>query len=294
MELKYIVKDEVNIRQVLKERFGISDNLLTKLKKSQKIFLNDCNNIYLDMNVNSEDLIIVNLDFEEDNSNIIPTKMDLDILYEDEGLLVINKPPHLPVHPSLNHYENSLSNAVKYYYDLINLKRKIRPINRLDKDTSGIVMFAKNEYIQYRLKSYSKEYIAIVCGRVLDNGIIDKSIARKSNSIIERCIDENGEKAITEYRVIKNFQIETKEYTLLKCILHTGRTHQIRVHLKSIGYPILGDTLYGTPSNLIDRQALHAYKVNFVHPISRENLEIIAPVPKDMNKLLNFMYQKLQ
>ena len=279
MDLNYTVHNEINIRQVLREHFGISNRLLLKLKKNKKIYINNSNNIYLDMAVKENDLIKINLDFEEDNSNIVPTKMDLKILYEDECLLIIDKPPHMPVHPSLNHYENSLSNGVKYYFDSINLHRLIRPINRLDKDTSGIVMFAKNEYIQSRLTNYIKEYIAIVVGRLEGNGIIDKPIKRKADSIIERCVDENGEKAITEYEVLKNFNINGEDLTEVKCILRTGRTHQIRVHMAYINHPILGDTLYGKGSNLINRQALHAYKVKFIHPITKKEIEVISPIP---------------
>lgn len=287
MELNYIVKDEVNIRQVLREKFGISERLLTKLKKSKKIFLNDSNKIYMDMYVKSNDKISVNLDFDEDNSNIIPVKMDLKILYEDESIIIVDKPANMPVHPSLNHYEDSLSNGIKYYFNALGLKRKIRPINRLDKNTSGIVIFAKNEYIQDRLNKYHKEYLAIVVGKLLGSGIIDKPIARKEDSIIERCIDSNGEKSITGYEVIQNFKVNNTNLSLLKCILHTGRTHQIRVHMKSIGHPILGDTLYGNYSELINRQALHAYKICFIHPITKKEIEITSSIPNDMLKIIN-------
>ena len=287
MELNYIVKDEVNIRQVLREKFGISERLLTKLKKSKKIFLNDSNKIYMDMYVKPNDKISVNLDFDEDNSNIIPVKMDLKILYEDESIIIVDKPANMPVHPSLNHYEDSLSNGIKYYFNILELKRKIRPINRLDKNTSGIVIFAKNEYIQDRLNKYHKEYLAIVVGKLLGSGIIDKPIARKEDSIIERCIDSNGEKSITEYEVIQNFKVNNTNLSLLKCILHTGRTHQIRVHMKSIGHPILGDTLYGNYSELINRQALHAYKISFIHPITKKEIEITSSIPNDMLKIIN-------
>lgn len=289
MELKCTVQNEQNLKQILKERFGISDNLLTKLKKNQKIYLNNKSNIYLDIPIKPKDEVRISLDFEEDNTNIIPTKIPLNILYEDEGLIILNKPPYLPVHPSLNHYENSLSNGVKYYYDSINLKRKIRPINRLDKDTSGIVVFAKNEYIQYRLQNYSKEYIVVVTGELTGKGVINKPIARKSSSIIERCIDVNGDNAVTEYEVIKSFEIENQKLSLVKCVLHTGRTHQIRVHMNHIGHPILGDTLYGEESHLINRQALHAYKINFIHPLTRKNIKIVANIPNDIVSLLNFM-----
>ena len=229
----------------------------------------------------------MDFDFDEDNSNIVPVKMNLNIIYEDDSLIVLDKPFNMPVHPSLNHYEDSLSNGLKYYYDSINLHRKIRPINRLDKDTSGIVIFAKNEYAQDRIRITNKIYLTILEGKLEGSGIIDKPIARKADSIIERCISDNGEKAITEYSVIKNFKIGNEEFSLVKCILHTGRTHQIRVHMASINHPILGDTLYGKSSSLIGRQALHAYKLTFVHPIIKKEIEVTSSIPSDMNNIIN-------
>lgn len=287
MKLKYIVDKEINIRQVLREKFGVSERLLTKLKKNRKIYLNGKNDIFLDIPVKTSDIVEVDFDFDEDNSNIVPVKMNLNIIYEDDSLIVLDKPFNMPVHPSLNHYEDSLSNGLKYYYDSVNLHRKIRPINRLDKDTSGIVIFAKNEYAQDRIRITNKIYLTILEGKLEGSGIIDKPIARKADSIIERCINDNGEKAITEYSVIKNFNIGNEEFSLIKCILHTGRTHQIRVHMASINHPILGDTLYGKSSTLIDRQALHAYKLTFVHPITKKEIEVTASIPYDMNNIIN-------
>ena len=153
MELEYFVKDTNNykdINQVLKNEFNISARLLSKLIKNKKILLNDS---FVDTRtkIKTNDVIKILFDYDEDNSNIIPKKMNLDIIYEDNFLLAINKPAGITVHPSILHYENSLSNGIKFYFDQINLKKKIRPINRLDKDTSGIVIFAKNEYIQEQL-----------------------------------------------------------------------------------------------------------------------------------------------
>lgn len=287
MKLKYIVDKEINIRQVLREKFGVSERLLTKLKKNRKIYLNGKNDIFLDIPVKTSDIVEVDFDFDEDNSNIVPVKMNLNIIYEDDSLIVLDKPFNMPVHPSLNHYEDSLSNGLKYYYDSVNLHRKIRPINRLDKDTSGIVIFAKNEYAQDRIRITNKIYLTILEGKLEGSGIIDKPIARKADSIIERCISDNGEKAITEYSVIKNFKIGNEEFSLVKCILHTGRTHQIRVHMASINHPILGDTLYGKSSSLIGRQALHAYKLTFVHPIIKKEIEVTSSIPSDMNNIIN-------
>ena len=273
MVLEYIVNDEKNIREVLFNYFQFSNRFCLYLKINNRIYLNNSNiKIYLDKPVNVGDKVSIDLDFEEESSNIIPKNMTLDILYEDDYMVAINKPPHMPVHPSMEHFEDSLSNGIKFYFDTISLKKKIRPINRLDKDTSGIVLFAKVPFIQYSIKNFNKEYIAIVNGKVDVDGIIDKPIDRKENSIIERCISANGKKAITEYKVLKVFSIDDNDYSLLRCILHTGRTHQIRVHFSSIGHPILGDTLYGVESNLINRQALHASKITFFHPIKKSQL----------------------
>ena len=215
---------------------------------------------------------------------------DGDILYEDESLLILNKPAGIPVHPSMEHYTDSLSNGVKYYFEQISLKRKIRPVNRLDRNTSGIVIFAKNQYIQeclikqMKTDEFKKEYLALVNGSLSKKEqIILAPISRNENSIIERCVAANGSKAITIVELLKNFD----NYSLIKCILKTGRTHQIRVHMQFIKHPILGDTLYGVPSDLINRQALHAYKICFSHPITKEKINIIAELPEDIKKLIN-------
>lgn len=290
MKLKYIVKNNNynNINQIIKNEFELSSRLLLKLIKSKKVLLNglptDTRNT-----IQIGDTITVLLDLEEDNSNIMPNKMDLNIIYEDDGLLIINKPSGIPVHPSILHYEDSLSNGVKYYFDQIGLKKKIRPVNRLDKDTSGLVIFAKNEYVQECLikqmqnNSFKKEYLCIVSGKLKNKiGIIDAPISRKQNSIIERCVNLNGQKSVTHYKVIKEFD----DYSLVNCILETGRTHQIRVHFAYIGHPLLGDALYGTKSILINRQALHCYKLTFINPVTKKEIEIKADYPNDFSELI--------
>ena len=176
MNLSYIVIDNKynTVKNVLLSHFYISNRLLTKLKSENAIFLNSIP-VFVNVKLNIGDTINVSLDYKEDNSNIVPTKMDLNIIYEDDSLLIINKPAGIPVHPSALHYEDSLSNGIRYYFDSINLKKKIRPVNRIDKDTSGIVIFAKNEYIQEELskqmksKQFVKEYIAVVEGLFDDN-----------------------------------------------------------------------------------------------------------------------------
>ena len=291
MILKYIVEENnkyKTIRDVLKNEFKISSRLLTKLRINKKVLLNGFYT-YFDKELNFNDIVEVCLDYDEDNSNIVANNIPLDIIYEDEAFIIINKSAGIAIHPSCLHYDTSLSNGVKYYFDKIGLNKKIRPVNRLDKDTSGLVIFAKNEYIQeclvrqMNLDLFYKEYIAIVNGILeQENGIINAPIARKENSIIERCISAEGETAVTHYEVLENFD----NLSLVKCILKTGRTHQIRVHFSFLGHPIIGDTLYGEKSTMISRQALHAYKVKFIHPITKNEIEFCAPLPDDFKEVL--------
>ena len=289
MKLAYVnLTKYSNVKEVLKAEFSMSDRLLLKLKKSDKIYLNG-NITSVNHPVFENDLIECYLDYEEDNSNIVPTGMALNIIYEDEAYIVVNKPAGIPVHPSMDHYTDSLSNGIAFYFNQIGLKKKIRPVNRLDKDTSGIVIFAKNEYIQECLvrqmksKAFVKRYISVVSGH-LDNleGTINAPIARKDGSIIERCVNEAGDVAITHYKVIKR----QPDFDIVECILETGRTHQIRVHFAYLGHCLLGDSLYGTASNLTNRQALHAYEVEFIHPLSKQKVKYIADIPKDLYKLM--------
>lgn len=290
MELEFKVQNNqfFNVKEIIKSHFQISDRLLIKLKKDKRIFLND-KPVYVTEKVKAGDVLKLNMNFIEASDNIVPTAIDLDIIFEDEYLLIINKPADMPVHPSCNHYENSLSNGLKYYFNEIGLNKKIRPVNRLDKDTSGLVIFAKHEYIQEMLvrqmkdNTFKKEYIAILEGNLEEtSGTINVPIARKSGSIMERIVSTDGETAISHFELIQNFD----NYCEVKYNLETGRTHQLRVHSKYIGHPILGDTLYGSASPLISRQALHAFKVIFIHPISKELLAFEAILPQDISNLI--------
>jgi 23S rRNA pseudouridine1911/1915/1917 synthase len=292
MELNYIVdKDNLNIklRDVL-SYFHISHRLLITLKNENAILVNG-ETTYIDKYLKLNDKININFDYEEDNSNIVPTKIDLDIVYEDDWIIIINKPSNLTVHPTMMHYDDSLSNGIRYYFDQIGLKKKIRPVNRIDKDTSGLVVFAKCEYIQEELKNqmandiFKKEYTTIVEG-ILDNkkGIIDAPISRKEGSIIERCVDDKGAPSITEYEILS--ENKEKNYSLIKCDLKTGRTHQIRVHFSYIGHPLIGDDLYGGKLDLMNRQALHCSKITFIHPITKKQMEITSELAEDMKRLL--------
>ena len=284
MEIKYEIKNNTQtINSILQNELKISSRLLYKLIKLNKIELNHkpCDTRKTG---NLGDTITVNFDYEEDNSNIVPTKMDLNIIFEDDWILVVNKPAGIAIHPSVLHYSDSLCNGIRFYFDKIGLKKKIRPVNRLDLNTSGLVVFAKCEYIQECLinqmkkNQFKKEYLA-VCDGIFDekSGTINLPIARKENSIIERCISENGQTAITHYEILKEFD----NYSLVKCSLETGRTHQIRVHMSAIGHPLLGDSLYGSISDLINRQALHCFNLQFIHPVYNNDLNFWGDLPND-------------
>ena len=290
MEINYEIKNSTQtINSILQNELKISSRLLYKLIKLNKIELNrkPCDTRKTGT---LGDTITVSFDYEEDNSNIVPTKMDLNIVFEDDWLLVVNKPAGIAIHPSVLHYSDSLCNGIRFYFDKIGLKKKIRPVNRLDLNTSGLVVFAKCEYIQECLinqmknNQFKKEYLA-VCDGIFNekSGTINLPIARKENSIIERCISENGQTAITHYEVLK----ELDNYSLVKCSLETGRTHQIRVHMSAISHPLLGDSLYGSISDLINRQALHCYNLQFIHPVYNNDLNFFGDLPNDF-KIFDF------
>ena len=287
--LNYEVKSSKysTVRDILRNEFLISNRLLIKLKKENRIFVNNKNQ-YVDYKVSIGDVVTVDIDFEEESDNIVPNKdIRIKVIYEDPYLIILNKDPFIPIHPSHNHYTDSLSNGLKAYYIKNDIKRKIRPVTRLDKDTSGLVVFAKSDYIQKCLinqmknSTFKKKYIAILDGKLdKESGIIEANISRKNNSIIEREISTTGDYAKSEYKLIK-YDL-SNDISYVEFTLHTGRTHQIRVHSKYLGHPIIGDTLYGEKSTLISRQALHAYNISFIHPITHKQLEFKIDLPNDM------------
>lgn len=237
--LKYTVNDDdagKRVSTILRDKLNVSARLLIKLKNNNCILVNK-KTVYTSYEVQTGDCVEALIDFKE-TDEILMQKMDLDILYEDEYILAVNKPAGMVVHPSSYHPDNTLANGVKYY---LNNDKKIRPINRLDRDTSGIVLFAKNEYVQEAFLSVKpyKEYIAIINGNITPEAeTIDAPIARKEGSIMERIVSEGGQRAITHYETVAKFD----DYSMLKINIETGRTHQIRVHLAYKGNPILGDT----------------------------------------------------
>ena len=221
---------------------------------------------------------------------IPPSPFPLDILYEDEDILVVNKPAGMPIHPSINNYYNSLANACAYYYQQQNKPFIFRCTNRLDRDTSGVTVIAKHMVSSNILSSYAykhlidREYLAIVRGNVIpSSGTIDAPLSRKSGSVIERIVDfEHGERAVTHYQVVE----EKNGHSLVSLHLETGRTHQIRIHMKYLGFPLIGDYLYNPDMESIHRQALHSHTLRFAHPITEEQMEFTAPLPEDMKRIL--------
>ncbi|MBU2703468.1 23S rRNA pseudouridine1911/1915/1917 synthase [Sporomusaceae bacterium BoRhaA] len=221
-------------------------------------------------------------------NHIEPAYEPLDIAYEDDTLLIINKAPGLLVHPTSNQQELTLANYIMGHYARRNEFHNFHPVHRLDRNTSGLILIAKVPYIQQQLSEKSisgitRNYLALVHGKLLNQGFIHAPIGRKPGSIIERIVTNEGQEALTEYTTLESFE----NATLIQVKLLTGRTHQIRVHMAYIGHPLLGDDLYGGTRNLINRQALHSSMLNFIHPMSKNEMCILSPLPNDMLQTLN-------
>lgn len=262
---------------------GVSTRYIKRAIKNREIFLNG-------KRIKTNHAVVpgdeVKLLIPDEEYNVICEGGDLEIIYEDSDLLAVNKPPGLIVHAVGIEQTGTLSNYVGGYFKSIGLKRKVRVINRLDRDTSGIVLFAKNSLAhskmapQFLERSVEKIYIAAVKGYLEGEGTIEGGILLSDDGI-KREVSEEGKDAVTKYAEIAR----TSLGSILKLQILTGRTHQIRVHLSSLGHPILGDTLYGGECELIGRQALHSYSISFKHPNTGEEIYLKAKVPEDMRKL---------
>lgn len=266
------------IRDFLRN-FGVSSALLTKLKQDENgIKLNGKFAKAIEV-LKSGDNLTVNIK----NSGKMPEKFeceDVKVAYNDEDILVLNKPPLMPVHESRNHRGDTLANVAACYMES---DCAFRAVYRLDRDTSGLVLIAKNELAASKLAGkIKKDYYAVVSGKFDGRGTIDLPIRRVQESIIERGVFDDGERAVTHYEAIKT----DGENTLLKLNLETGRTHQIRVHFSHLGAPLLGDTLYGSSCEKINRQALHCKTIYFTHPITYEKITVDCDFPKDFEGLI--------
>lgn len=231
----------------------------------------------------------ITLNIPDDETAPIPIDYPLDIVYEDDDVMLINKPPTLAMHESHNHQGDTLANAVAGYLLKKGKSATFRAVGRLDKGTSGLVICALNAHSAARLSGrLDKEYLAIVKGRYAQAGTIDKPIYRPDPIKTYRTVDERGDRAVTHYEPVEFGE----SYSLLRISLDTGRTHQIRVHFSSEGTPLYGDTMYGEPDSRLSHQALHCGRVTFVHPISGEEISCEAEMPEDMEKLLEELRNK--
>lgn len=285
----YIEKDDADtkIREYLKHRLNLSTRFIKKAAIEKRIAVNGTP---VKMNYVLRLGNKVEIDtFRDENQNITPEDMDISVVYEDQDLIVVNKPAGIVVHPTRSYPEGTLANGLLYYFKEKGEKCIVRLVSRLDMDTSGLILIAKNQFSHMslardmKLDSFKKGYLALVKGNLEKKyGTIDLPIYNTEEGI-RRVIDVRGQNSITNYEVIKSFE----KGDLVKLQLETGRTHQIRVHLSSIGHPILGDTLYGGEDNtIIGRQALHAYKLNFPHPRTGEIIELEIDLPQDIKDLI--------
>ncbi|MEE1442208.1 MAG: RluA family pseudouridine synthase [Blautia sp.] len=278
------------VGEYLKKK-GYSRQIIIHLKKTEHGILQNGEWAYVRTPLVPGDVLKITLLEESASEHILPVPMEPDIVYEDEDLLVVNKPFDMPVHPSIHNYDNTLANGMAYYFQQKGETFIFRCINRLDRDTTGLLILAKNALSasilsnDMKARKIHRTYQAVVSRiPVPASGTIDAPIARKEDSAIERCVDfEKGEPAVTHYRTL-----ETKEnLALVELSLETGRTHQIRVHMQHIGCPLLGDYLYHPDFTLINRVALHSYSLTFDHPITGKSMYFCAPLPKDMAGLLS-------
>ena len=281
--------DGLRIEQYLRRK-GYSGQNLAEIKRMPKSVLVNGEHYYMKQELNTGDHLSIHICETKCSEKIPPVQIPLDIVYEDEDIIVINKPAGMPIHPSLNNYTNSMANALAWYYQEQGKPFIFRCCNRLDRDTSGLTVVAKHLVSgnilsdMVRRRDIHREYLAIVRGHVSpEAGTINAPLARKPGPIIEWTVDwEQGETAITHYRLVE----ERNGHSLVSLRLETGRTHQIRIHMKYLGYPLIGDYLYNPDMEYIGRQALHSHRLSFTHPITGKPMEFTAPLPKDMEKVL--------
>lgn len=287
-----VTENNIRIDIYLTKNTSFSRTKIQKLIKDGNILVNNCS-VSSSYKVKEKDIIEI-LDGGEEVIDTIPEKMDLDIVYEDDYLLIINKKSGVVVHPAVGNYNHTLVNGLLYHFQNLSNKNTIRPgiVHRLDKDTSGVMVVAKDDKTHELLsdmikhKKIERKYVALVWGVIKhEKGTINAPIGRDfSNRQKYTVTDVNSKEAITHFRVIKRF----KNATLVECLLETGRTHQIRVHFTYIGHPIVNDPLYGNRKIINDfGQMLHSKSIRFIHPITKKELYFEVDVPSEFKKILN-------
>ncbi|MBQ6874238.1 MAG: RluA family pseudouridine synthase [Clostridia bacterium] len=278
--LEYIIPEEFDgerVQNFLRGGVHLSLRLLRSLKRVENgIELNGEHVRTVDI-IHKGDVLTLNIPQEE--GAVAVSGIRLNVIYEDEDILIVNKPPMLPVHESHNHQGDTLANAVSAYLNEKGKSSVFRAIGRLDMGTSGLVVCALNQYCASRLSGkIEKEYLAVATGEYTGCGTIDAPIYRPDPLKTTRCVDERGDRAVTHYESLKS----GNGMSLLRIRLETGRTHQIRVHFASLGTPLVGDYLYGKTTERFNHQLLHCHKVSFVHPVTKERIECIGDMPEDM------------
>lgn len=279
----------MSINEILRSNFNFSARFKTKIKFQNLL---DLNGVQAKGFMKPEVGDLISIRLPKETSDFPAEDIPIDVLFEDDDLLIINKQPGIIVHPTKGHPYHTIANGLMKYMQDTGQEFKVRFANRIDMDTSGIVICAKNANCQDSISNQMKgqdvvkKYVAIVHGRVEDDCVINLPVGRPDEVSIRRCVMEEGKDATTIVKVLEAFD----DYSLLELTIMTGRTHQIRVHLSHIGHPIIGDALYeGEAPGLIERQALHAYHIEFIHPMTEERLTIEAPYPDDMLKALEII-----
>lgn len=277
------------IRGYLKDNKDLSSRLVRNAAREERIRVNG-SVVRMNYILKLGDIVEIQLDRDE-SQDIEPQPMEIDIVYEDSDILVVNKPPFMVVHPTKSYPNNTLANGILHYFKSSGQNCIVRLVSRLDMNTSGLIIIAKNQFSHMALaremlqEDFEKSYLAVVHGNLSERqGTIDKPIFRPTEDSIKRTVDERGQRSVTHFQVMQSFN----DADLVKLTLETGRTHQIRVHLSNLGHPIYGDNLYCefNDEEYINRQALHAYKLSFPNPRTGKRIELEAEIPEDMNNLL--------
>lgn len=293
--ITYTITDSdqgLTILQFLK-RHLYTDKAIIALKKTPNGILLNGSWAYVNQKISLGDILIITLIEDAASEKIVPQNIPIDIVYEDDDILVVNKPANMPIHPSQNHYTDTLANGIAHYFESQGQPFVFRCVNRLDRDTTGLTILCKHQLANGILSNMvsnrliKRTYLAICSddGSLPEYGTINAPIARKEGSTIEREVNhETGEYAVTHYKKLSHN--EKLSISLIQLQLETGRTHQIRVHMKHIGYPLIGDDLYQTDCSLIKRQALHSFSLRFTHPVTLKEMYFEQPLPEDMQSLL--------